>query len=181
MGALIGFELARALRQHAGPFPVHLFVSSYHAPQRAAPNPAIHAWPNAEFIEALQQLNGTSAEVLENPELMELMLPVLRADFALCETYTYRAEKPLACPISAFGGVHDGAIKPDDLEAWQEQTSGGFSLRLFPGDHFYIQRTCAVLIQTVLRDLGPAVERSRYGPVALIWPRTVEARARGVG
>ncbi len=89
MGALISFELTRQLRRLYGLVPLHLFVSAHRAPQLPDPDPPIHTLPEAEFMEELRCLNGTPKEVLEQPELMELMLPILRADFALCETYIY--------------------------------------------------------------------------------------------
>ena len=77
----------------------------------------------------LRRLNGTPREVLEHEELMEIMLPVLRADFALYETYVYSPEPPLNCPISAFGGLQDRKVSHSDLEAWRDQTSASFSLQ----------------------------------------------------
>ena len=70
---------------------------------------------------------------------MEIMLPILRADFALYETYLYSTEPPLNCPISAFGGLQDRRVNDSDLEAWRAQTSASFSLRMFPGDHFFLK------------------------------------------
>src|SRR5207244_548641 len=95
MGALISFELARQLRRQNDPQPVHLLISSCYAPHIPDPNPPIHALPESEFVEALRHLDGTPQEVLQDPELMQLVLPTLRADFALCETYVYTPEAPL--------------------------------------------------------------------------------------
>ena len=84
---------------------------------------------------------------------MEIVLPFLRADFALYETYVYSAEPPLSCPISAFGGLQDGKVSRSDLEAWRDQTTASFSLRMFPGDHFFLNTTQPLLLQMLSQEL----------------------------
>ena len=153
LGALVSFELARHLCRQRGPSPLHLFVSGHNAPQVPDSEPPIHLLPDAAFVEKLRHLNGMSKEILENTELMQLLLPVLRADFAICETYSYEAGEPLDCPISAFGGLRDEYVSRETLEAWREQTSASFSLRMFPGDHFYLNQDRPLLLRTLAREL----------------------------
>jgi medium-chain acyl-[acyl-carrier-protein] hydrolase len=138
LGALVGFELARQLRKQYGVSPAHLFVSAGCAPQIPRRGSPIHTWPAKEFLEEVRHLNGIPKEVLEHEELMEIVIPLLRADFALYETYVYSAEPPLNCPISAFGGLQDSKVTRSDLEAWRNQTTGAFSLRMLLGDHFFL-------------------------------------------
>jgi medium-chain acyl-[acyl-carrier-protein] hydrolase len=138
MGALISFELARQLRRQKSPQPVQLIVSGSQAPQLPRKGPNIHGLPEHQLIHNLKTLNGTPEIVLQNPELMELLLPVIRADFSICETYVYTIEDPLGCSISVFGGLQDSMTNYDDLIAWQSQTTGPFSLQLFPGGHFFL-------------------------------------------
>lgn len=138
MGALLSFELARYLRWQGRPGPTHLFVSGHGAPHLPDRNPPLHALPDDQFVVKLRELNGTPEEVLHHQELLQLLIPVLRADFAVCETYVYQPEPPLNCPISAYGGLGDGYVNREELAAWREQTTGSFSLRMFPGDHFYL-------------------------------------------
>ncbi len=102
MGALVSFELTRVLRRDYGISPVHLFVSGRQAPQIPDSTQPIHALPEPEFKEELRRLNGTPTAILENAELMKLILPTLRADFAVIETYIYMNEPPLDCPIQHF-------------------------------------------------------------------------------
>jgi medium-chain acyl-[acyl-carrier-protein] hydrolase len=154
LGALVGFELARYLRRHQDLSPVHLFVSGHTAPQIPDCEPPIHDLPEAGFVERLRQLNGMSQEVLSNDELMSLLTPILRADFAVCETYTFEDDGPLDCPISAFGGLQDEHVSRADLEAWGEHTSAPFSLHMFPGDHFYLNTGRELLLRTLARDLA---------------------------
>ena len=84
-------------------------------------------------------MNGTPDEVLNDPDLMELVFPMLRADFSACDNYDFADGEPLDCPISAFGGLQDPDVAHDDLSAWREQTRSGFVLRMLPGDHFFIR------------------------------------------
>lgn len=157
MGALIGFELARQLRWQHGPSPSHLFVSGRGAPQLPPYEPPIHDLPEPQFIAELQRFNGTPKEVLEHPELMQLLIPTLRADFAICETYTYTRGAPIECPISAFGGLQDHRVRPERLEPWRHQSCASFKLRLFPGDHFFLHTAEPLLLMTIARDLQQSV------------------------
>ena len=130
---------------------VRLFVSAGRAPQIPHRGPPIHTLPEKEFLAELRRLNGTPSELLEHEELMEIMLPLLRADFAMYETYVYSNEPPLNCPISAFGGLQDHRVKDSDLEAWRAQTNASFSLRMFPGDHFFLKQP--LLLQVLSKEL----------------------------
>jgi medium-chain acyl-[acyl-carrier-protein] hydrolase len=157
MGALISFELARQLRRQHGPSPVHLFVSGREAPQLPSLEPPIHALPEPQFIAELQRLNGTPKEVLEYPELIQLLIPTLRADFAVCETYTYTSDAPIDCSISAFGGLQDHEVSREQLEAWRDQSRASFSLCMFPGDHFFLDTAEPLLLKTIARELQQSV------------------------
>ena len=159
MGALVSFELARELRRQRMPGPVHMIVSGYRAPQLRDPHPAIHQLPDPDFQAQLRQLGGTPEGVLENPELMELLLPVLRADFAVCENYTYAAEQPLDCSITAFGGNNDAKATRAELSAWQTQTRKSFSIRMFPGGHFFVQTARMLVLRTLAEDLKQVLRR----------------------
>ncbi len=104
-------------------------------------------------VDEVRRLEGTPNEFFETPELRELLLPMLRADFTICETYRYRPEPSLACPISAYGGLSDWTVDRKQLEAWREQTAGAFALRMFPGDHFFIQSAHRQVMQALHREL----------------------------
>jgi medium-chain acyl-[acyl-carrier-protein] hydrolase len=153
MGGLVGFEVARLLRKSYGLVPVHLLVSGRRAPQLKPSKPPIHNLPKPDFIKELKALNGTPSEVLNNRELMDLMLPILRADFAVLETYNYTKEKPFNIPISVFGGLQDLEVSHEELESWREQTNSKFSLHMFEGDHFFIHSTQQMLLKLVSQQL----------------------------
>jgi medium-chain acyl-[acyl-carrier-protein] hydrolase len=139
LGALVSFELARRIRRESGLLPVRLFVSACDAPEIPHRGRAIHDLPKAELLTELRRLNGTPSELLDHEELMEIALPLLRADFAIYETYLYSTESPLDCPISAFGGLQDRRVLMSNLEAWRSHTNVSFSLQRLPGDHFFLK------------------------------------------
>ncbi len=154
MGSLISFELARRLRQMGyWDMLVHLFVSGYSAPQIPDPDPPTCHMPESEFIEELRRLKGTAEDLLQNAEFMQLIIPLLRADFSLCDTYKYIYEEPLSIPISAFGGLQDPKTSFDVVSAWRMQTTGRFQLRFLEGDHFFLQKQQAALLQALSQDL----------------------------
>ncbi len=161
LGALISFELVRQLRWQKSPMPMHLFISGRYAPQIPNPNPPIYQLPDILFAEELRWYNGTPEVVLQNPELMELFLPILRADFTINETYVYAPESPLSCPISTFGGLQDKEVSRSDLAAWREQTNGTFSLCMFPGDHFFLQKERYALLQAISDSLHRIIKGQR--------------------
>ncbi len=148
MGALVGYEVAQRLRRERDLEPVHLLVSARRAAQLPPDPEEDYKLPDGELIERLRELNGTPAEVLEHPELMQLMLPLLRADFELNDTYEPVAHPPLGCPVTAFGGTDDELLE-EELAAWGALTAGPFALRMFPGDHFFLHRHQGTLVRTV--------------------------------
>jgi medium-chain acyl-[acyl-carrier-protein] hydrolase len=157
MGGLISFELARQLRRESSVMPAHLFVSGRRAPQVPNRDAPTYDLPEHEFIDAVRRLEGTPVEVLQQPELIQLMLPLLRADFAVCETYVYTAESPLDCPISVFGGLQDREIEHGQLEAWAAQSTGATRVRMLPGGHFFINSQQPLLLRAIAHDVQQLV------------------------
>lgn len=149
MGSLISFELARYLRQAHMPEPMHLLVAAHRAPQLPDLRTPVHHLSDAALFDRLFQLGGTPGELLQHTELMQMMLPMLRADFALCETYTYTAQPAFSYPITAFGGKQDHLVSEHELQAWKEQTQAPFSLHLLPGDHFFLREQVSTLVQCI--------------------------------
>lgn len=165
MGALVAFELARLVRAEGFTL-AQLFVSAHRAPQLPDPDEPLHALPEPELIERLRELNGTPPEVLAHAELLQLLLPVLRADFAACETYQYQDGPPLTCPIAAFGGLRDPHVSREMLAAWGSQTTSGCAVRMFPGDHFFLNSDRQLLLAAIARDLSQRVNLSAAGKEA---------------
>lgn len=158
MGALVAFELARKLRAAVDLEPLQLFVAGRIAPHLVRREPPNYNLPDPELIEELRRLDGTPEEALEHPELMQLMLPLLRADFELVQTYTYADAAPLSCPVTAFGGAQDTEVSREELAGWAEHTTGAFSLRMFEGGHFFLHDAQEEILRIVSRELRQASE-----------------------
>ena len=154
MGAIIAFELARHLRTDRALSLTHLFVSGRRAPQIKLDEAVTYNLPEPGFIEAIRDLNGTPKEVFEHAELLQLMIPLLRADFEFCQTYEYSPGPPFDFPITVIGGVEDDKVNPEHLEAWREQTTADFSLHMLPGDHFFINAPPPRFFQLLLEALA---------------------------
>ena len=150
MGALIGFELARHHRREQLPLPLQLFVSGQTPPQTPKGNSPIYNLPDDEFKARLLIEGRVPKEVLEHEELIQLVLPMLRADFELLETYSYKPESPLACPVKAFGSERDVR---EQLEEWREQTSTAFALVTLPGVQHTLQDGVRPLLERFRDDL----------------------------
>jgi medium-chain acyl-[acyl-carrier-protein] hydrolase len=161
MGATIAFELARALRREGGREPQAIFVSGRPAPQLSRRGPVTYNLPQADFIAELLKLKGTPKEIFEQAELMEIMIPVLRADFQLVQTYEYLAETPLRCPIIAYSGSQDPDAPPNKMALWSELTSAGFALHRLPGDHFFIRSSQSQFLGLLAQDLCEFIVCSR--------------------
>jgi medium-chain acyl-[acyl-carrier-protein] hydrolase len=145
LGALVGFSFARELRRRSLAGPVHLFVSGRRAPQLPE-QLVMYELPEPAFLARLRELGGVPEAVLQSPELMAMFLPILRADFAVVETARTPHEPPLACPISALGGVTDERAPPDELEPWRVQTAAAFERKMFAGGHFFLQTERTALL-----------------------------------
>lgn len=139
MGGMMAYELVQELRRRGAAEPVHLFVSGAPAPHRAAEIPPIYHLPEPELVAEIQRrYRGLPAEVLQSRELLDLLLPRLRADLAVTGTYVWRSSPPLSCPITAFGGDSDETVSPDMIDAWREHTAAAFRSRIFSGGHFFL-------------------------------------------
>ena len=138
LGALVAFELARELRRRHGPRPLHIFVSGLGAPQVSfwQPRRTLHLLDDEGLIAELQRFGGTPRKVIEDRELMELMIPGIRAGLRQIETYEYQEEPALDVPISAFAGREDTLVALSKVGEWREQTTSRFSMLVLPGDHF---------------------------------------------
>ncbi|TPG78551.1 thioesterase II family protein [Pseudomonas arsenicoxydans] len=154
LGALLACEMAHALRSLGCPEPVALFASGTAAPTMRADYDRGFAEPktDAELIEQLRTLNGTSEEVLANKELMSLTLPVLRADFLLCGRFEPQQRPLLKCPVHVLGGKADRATT-EQLIGWSKETLGSFSVDMLSGGHFFIHEHEAKVLRVIKDQL----------------------------
>lgn len=153
MGTLVSFETARLLRRQALPQPKHLFVSGGRAPQLPQRHKDIHHLPDPAFLAGVKKLGGTPDEVMQHEELIALLLPLLRADFTMNETYHYTPEPPFLFPISAYCGTKDNEVSEEEMIAWKEQTSNAFVCIMIEGDHFFINSKQGLLLHSIAQEL----------------------------
>lgn len=152
MGALLGFEVLKHLYKTQGLTPVLFFAAGRNA-AHIPEGKVSYDLPDPALMERLQELNGTPAGLMDHPEFTKLMMPTLRADFAISETYVYKEGPPLKCPIVALGGISDPETNMEGLEAWQQHTSSFFKLRIFPGEHFFLNTAKELMLQTIVEEI----------------------------
>ncbi len=146
MGALISFELTRALQRLGGPVPRHLVVSGTRAPHRPRRDEPTHLLADDIFVEKIKSFNGTPTMLLQDPELMKLFIPLLRADFRVAETYQYEDRGPILSPVTVFGGDQDCGVPLEDLQAWRTVCRSSYDQHIFSGGHFFIHNNRAAII-----------------------------------
>jgi medium-chain acyl-[acyl-carrier-protein] hydrolase len=156
MGSIVGYEVARRLTTAGVRAPSCVLVSGRRAPAVAARRRKFSVLPDPEFLAAINALNGTPPEVLRQPQLLQLLLPTLRADFELVESYQPVPGPPLGCPLTAYMGLDDPEVNPSELLAWHTETSTEFTLRTFPGDHFYLRAGRPDVLSAIRQDLSRA-------------------------
>jgi len=155
MGALFAFETARALSTTARPASA-LIVSGRRAPHLVATRPRISHLEDTPFLDAVsQRYGGIPPQIREEPEIMALLLPTLRADLRIVEDYRYREGPALACPLFACGGATDAEAPPDTVTPWSAYTNGKFRAASFPGGHFYWQSD----VPRFCREVGDELQR----------------------
>jgi medium-chain acyl-[acyl-carrier-protein] hydrolase len=140
LGSLMAFELARALRRHRKLEPAHLIVAAHKAPQMPRRQTPISGEPKHAFVRELERRYGPFEPVIKaDPEMLDMVVDIMRIDLAMLENYQYQAEAPLACPILAIGGSEDVSLIPAELEGWGAQTAAAFRTEWFPGGHFFMR------------------------------------------
>lgn len=144
MGAAVAYEVALRLEARHGVQPVRLFLSGQPAPHRAEPS-NLHLEDAETMLDEVKRLGLSTASAMEHPELLEIALPTLRADFRLVETYQPKLTKAKS-PVVAYAGDEDPDCPPDAMCAWSELTTAGFAYRSFPGGHFYLEAHEAELL-----------------------------------
>ncbi|MFD2416320.1 thioesterase II family protein [Amycolatopsis pigmentata] len=136
MGALVAFEVARLLEKR-GPRPAALFVSGRSAPS-VHNRRSTHLLPDADLIADVKRLSGTDSRIWETPDMVEMVLPVIRNDYRAVNTYTYVPGPDVSCDIMALIGDEDTMVTPDKADQWGAHTTGSFTRHIYPGGHFYL-------------------------------------------
>lgn len=158
-GARLGFEVARFLGQQGTSIPIHLFLSGCPAPQHQSAERRRSELSHAEFIAELLEFGGTPPGVLEDRDLMEMAVPILRADFAAYEGAPEVGGPALACPITVFGGTDD-EISAEQLDGWRLHTTGRFELAMFSGGHFFVAEHGESIVRRITTACEQTLQRA---------------------
>jgi surfactin synthase thioesterase subunit/phosphopantetheinyl transferase len=154
MGARLAFEAARQLRRDGAPAPVLLVASGCRPPHLDVPLSRVSHLPDDELCARVEAMGGTTPGTLAVPELRELLLPVLRSDFAMVEAYRFRPEPPLDVPIVVLAGAADPEADALDMTGWSAHTSASTHLYTLPGDHFFVHSALTDVLRIVAAELG---------------------------
>jgi surfactin synthase thioesterase subunit len=155
MGALIAFELARVLRRRRLPLPRHLFASGARAPHVPDREPPVHHLPDVLLWKTVMRDYGAAQDRTPlNPEMAPVLLPILRTDFRMCESYKPSWEDPFPFPLTVYGGFDDRRVTYHDLSAWSGYTLGAFRMQLFRGGHFFLARNSDLFLKAFSGDLA---------------------------
>jgi surfactin synthase thioesterase subunit len=159
LGALVALELAHRFRDTGCSDPIWFGASGCIAPSRRKPGENWLTCDDARFIHRLRTLNGTPPELLENPDLMELYLPALRADFHLAASYIAAARTPLQSRLLVLGGDRDDEVVVADGNpgGWEQEIAGANRVSLYPGDHFFINDHATRIARQCGDDLTAAL------------------------
>lgn len=166
MGALTAYELGKKIQQNNLMLPYKLYLSAHRAPQLKRNGKTIYKLNDDEFLDELILMKGIDSELLKHDELLKLFAPIIRNDYELCETYSFKGGGKLKIPFHVFAGSEDEYVKPDDLKLWSELTTVSISTDIIEGDHFFIikekQKFLKIflpLLEDDLKNYGIKVEK----------------------
>ena len=152
-GALISYELFRELRRRGVTLPEHMFISSFRSPERVNINKVLNDLPESEFLSLLRTYGGIPDSILNDKEIIQSLMPTLRADFSLHENYRYTEEEKINCPLTIYGGLKDNIVPRKELVGWRDMTSAGAKIKLFPGGHFFIDSHTKSVVKSINSEL----------------------------
>lgn len=166
MGAVAAYQVAQELRRRGQRLPARLVACARQSPEHSRDS-GVHRGDDRALVAELERLGGTPPEVLADPELRRVILGIVRNDYRLAETYAWRAEPPLDCPISVFVGDTDPECSADEGAQWVDMTTGSTEVTIFRGDHFFLTPQRRAVVATLLRILY-----AEPGRAESVWPST---------
>lgn len=158
MGAIIAFEVAVRLEQDHHVLLEHLLVSGRRAPS-VYRRESIHLRNDHDLLQEVRVLQGTHQDLLDDPDIRQMILPALRSDYHAIETYAFNEKERLTCPITAFIGLDDPRVSLEDARAWRSHTHAAFDLKTFPGGHFFLLEHADIVVEALSRCLRPTSNR----------------------
>ncbi len=156
LGAIVAFDLARAMRHCQLPMPCALLVSGRRAPQLPLSHEAYGLAPDGAFADYLRLMGATPEAVLQRPHWRDRLFPTIRADLNMSDLYEYASESPLDCPVHCFPGRDDPLVSAAEWRGWAAQTGAGFALTELPGSHFFQAAEQAVIAREAVARLAAA-------------------------
>jgi len=148
LGSRVAFEVTLQCQRKGIPMPARFIASGSRAPHLTKRELPIHDLPDAQFVEALRDLDGTPEEILNNSELLQWLLPLLRADFRIADLHV-APRTALNCPLTVLAGTEDETVSRAEAEAWKELTTGEFDIQWVNGGHFFVERNQAWVLEQV--------------------------------
>ncbi|MBO4205832.1 thioesterase II family protein [Micromonospora echinofusca] len=164
MGAILAYEVTLRLKAKRI-VPTGLFASGRRAPSTVR-HETNHLLPEPQFIAELHKLEGTEASLLADDDLLRMILPALRSDYRAIETYQRHDEAKVDCPIVALLGDIDPKVTAAEARVWEKHTTRSFTLRLFPGGHFYLNTHAADVIRLIADHLTAVQNAGVTTPVS---------------
>jgi medium-chain acyl-[acyl-carrier-protein] hydrolase len=137
MGSLIAYETVRELERRGLALPRILAVAGMRAPDLPLRRAPVYDAPAEAFVARLRLNGGTPSLVLDNPDMLRLFEPMLRADYQLYDTYLWQPGPPLGCAVVAFAGEEDAVCSVENVAGWRRHAGGAFVMKTFPGGHFF--------------------------------------------
>ncbi len=153
MGALLMFEVARRLQAQGARLPECMFASGRPAPHLPPQRQREPLMSDADFVDELRRLEGTPSEILDNPELLAMLMPMIRGDFALLDNWRFQPSPALDVPLFALAGRSDPHVSVDSAAAWAQWTRTNFELMTYSGGHFFLHEQ----ERRVVRDVSDRV------------------------
>ncbi|AEW95933.1 MULTISPECIES: thioesterase II family protein [Streptomycetaceae] len=156
MGAAVAFEVARRLEREQGLRPAALFCSARRAPTVRLPAVWERVPGDEDVVAELRKLSGTDAAILDNPDLLRIFLPVIRADYQVAGGYLAGPDATVDCPITVLAGDRDPETSLAEARGWAAHTKGEFDMHVYPGGHFFIEEHRPAMAEVVAGRLLPA-------------------------
>jgi surfactin synthase thioesterase subunit len=153
LGSWVSYELLKKIQKNNLTLPVHFFASGARAPHIEKKKENIHALPDEQFKERLKKLNGTPQSIIENHELMDFLMPVLRADFKIANDYCAAFDE-VGCSVTVIGGNNDTEISIEELHAWKTLFTEPTEIEIVEGDHFFVDNNVQQTLSIVNSKLS---------------------------